>query len=174
MNEFGILINANTLQFERILSGTKEEVWEYLVDDHKRSLWFAGGPADLVPDGKMELIFNNSRLSGISEPVPDKYKEYADGFKSFAIILKVKKPDLLEIKWEEGIVRFELEQLSEGNTKLTLAHEKLKEGKEYKIGTLAGWHTHLNILVDRIAGNEVKGFWAVHMGLEKEYDKLLE
>ena len=174
MNEFGKLINANTLQFERILPGTKDQVWEYLVDDHKRSLWFAGGPTDLVPEGKMELIFNNSQFSEVPDPIPDKYKDYRVGFKSYATIQEVRKPDLLVIAWEEGVIRFELTEFSAGNVKLTLTHERLKEDKEYRIGTLAGWHTHLNILVDRLNDNKVKGFWKVHMELEEAYDKLLQ
>lgn len=173
MNEFGKLINGNTLEFKRILPGSLEQVWEYIVDDHKRSLWFAGGPTDLAPEGKMDLIFNNSQLSEIPDPTPDKYKDFGDGFKSIATILEVKKPYLLVIDWE-GIVRFELAELSEGKIELTLTHEKLQDGKDYRIGTFAGWHTHLNILVDRFNRNQVKGFWQVHMQLEKEYGKRLD
>ena len=173
MNEFGKLIDAHTLQFERTLPGTKEQVWEYLVDDHKRSLWFAGGPTDLVVNGKMELIFNNSQFSEVTDPTPDKYQDYGDGFTSQATILEIQPPDLLVIEWEEGLIRFELEDLYANRVKLTLTHERLQDAKEYRVGTFAGWHTHLNILEDRLSGHEVKGFWKVHMKLEEEYDKLL-
>ncbi len=174
MNEFGKLIDAQTLHFERILSGTRDQVWEYLVDYQKRSLWFAGGPTDLVSGGKMELIFRNSQFSKDPEPTPEKYKEYGDGFRSFATILEFEKPELLVIEWEEAIVRFQLVEVSVGQTKLTLTHENLKDDKKYRVGTFAGWHTHLNILVDRMNGNEVRGFWKVHMRLEEEYEKLLD
>ncbi|MEM1406878.1 MAG: SRPBCC family protein [Bacteroidota bacterium] len=174
MNEFGKLIDGNTLQFKRILPGTLEQVWEYLVDDRKRSLWFAGGPTELKPNGKMDLIFNNSQFSDTPDPTPDKYKDVGDGFKSTATILEVKKPVLLVIDWEGGNVKFELSRLSEGNIELTLTHEKLPEDREYRIGTFAGWHTHLNILFDRLNSNKVKGFWTVHMQLEEEYGKRLD
>ena len=174
MNEFGKLMDGNTLEFKRILNGSLEQVWDYLVDDHKRSLWFAGGPTDLKPNGKMDLIFNNSQFSEIHDPTPDKYKDFGDGFKSTATILEIRKPDLLVIDWEGGIVKFELKALSAGNIELTLTHEKLKDDKEYRIGTLAGWHTHLNILHDRLNGNKVKGFWEVHMRLEEEYRERLD
>ena len=174
MNEFGKLIDGNALQFKRTLPGSIEQVWEYLVDDHKRSLWFAGGPTELKPGGNMNLIFNNSKFSDIPDPTPEKYKDYGDGFKSTAIILEVKKPDRLVIDWEGGVVKFELRELSEGNVELTLTHEKLQDDKEYRVGTFAGWHTHLNILVDRLNNNKVKGFWQVHMRLEEEYSKRLD
>ena len=174
MNKFGKLINHNTLQFERILPGTKEQVWEYLVDDHKRSLWFAGGPTDLVPKGRMELIFNNSQFSDEPEPVPEKYKKYGDGYKSYATIVEVKAPELLIIQWEEGLVSFELSEHSEGSIKLILTHEKLPQEKDAKIGTLAGWHGHLDILDHRLKGNKVNGYWSTHMKLEEEYEKMLE
>lgn len=173
MNNYGKLIDSNTLQFERVLPGSRERVWQYLVDAEKRSLWFAGGPTDLSPNGRMELHFHNSTLSEIPDPTPEKYQEYGDGYQSFATILEVKEPELLKIKWEEGLVTFSLEDLGNGETKLTLTHERLQDTDEYKIGTLAGWHTHLDILSDHFHGAEIKGFWKVHMQLEEEYTGLL-
>ncbi len=173
MNEYGKLITPTTLQFERTLPGPIENVWEYLVDDEKRGLWFAGGPTELVPDGKMELVFNNSKFADIDDPTPEKYKDVGDGFKSVAIVAKVEKPNLLVINWEDGTVTFALSELGDGKIKLTLTHEKLSTERDQRIGVLAGWHTHLNILVDRLEGNQVKGFWTVHMDLEEQYGNQL-
>ena len=53
MKNYGKLINASTLEFERILPGPIQTVWEYLVDADKRALWFAGGATDLRPYGTM-------------------------------------------------------------------------------------------------------------------------
>jgi hypothetical protein len=39
----------------------------------------------------------------------------------------------------------------------------------FRVG--AGWHTHLEILADRLEGKEPQGFWKVHMPLEEEYEK---
>ncbi len=170
---YGKLIENNTLQFERLLPGPIEKVWEYLVDDQKRGLWFAGGPTNLQPGGEMKLIFNNSQLGGTHESVPEKYKEFGDGFTSIATIVEISAPNKLVINWENGIVTFELEQ-HEGKVKLTLTHEKLPTDPEQQIGTFAGWHTHLNILSDQL--NEVKsnGFWSLHMKLEDEYSNLIK
>ena len=173
MDSYGKLIAKDTLQFKRILPGPIERVWEYLVDDEKRGKWFAGGPTDLVPDGKMELIFHNSTLSASPDPTPDKYKDFGDGFKSFATIVKVEKPTLLVINWEDGVVSFELKEQAQGKVKLTLTHEKLQKEKEYRVGVFAGWHTHVDILTDILEGREVQGFWKAHMKLEEEYSELV-
>ena len=149
MEKYGKLIDKTTLQFERILPGTPEHIWEYLVDGEKRALWFAGGPTELIPNGKMDLLFKNSKFSKVPDPAPEKYKEYADGFKSSATILEFKEPHRLVIDWEGGLVTFTLEELNEGKVKLTLTHERLQDSNEYRVGTLAGWHTHLDILHDR-------------------------
>ena len=174
MNEYGKLIAPTTLLFERIVPGTLEHVWEYLVDDEKRGKWFAGGPTHLVPGGKMELHFFNSKLSSTPDPTPEKYIEYGDGHKSEAEVVEFEKPKLLLIKWEDGLVKFELEKYEENKVKLSLTHEKLQNTKEYRVGVLAGWHTHLNILSDILNNLEIKGFWTVHMRLEGEYEAILE
>lgn len=169
MNEYGKLIDKSTLQFVRILPGPIERIWEYLVDDSKRGQWFAGGPTDLSEGGEMKLVFNNSQLGSPSQETPDKYKEFGDGYESIAIVKESKAPTLLVINWENGIVKFELNDLEDGNVKLTLTHEKLSENFDERVGVFAGWHTHLNILQHLANGSDAPGFWGVHMGLEDEY-----
>lgn len=172
MDTYGKLIRPDTLQFERIVPGPIERVWEYLTDSKKRGLWFASGELEMKKGGVMHLVFNNSQLSDPPDPAPQKYQEFGDGFKSQATVIKCQPPTQLVIHWEDGIVSFELEEL-EDKVKLTLTHEKLQETKEYRIGTFAGWHTHLDILVDRMNDRSPQGFWKVHMPLEDEYSRLL-
>ncbi len=167
MNKYGVLIDSTTLQFERLLPGPIERIWEYLTDGDKRALWFAGGPTDLNAGGAMKLIFNNSKLSNPPDSTPEKYKEFGDGFVSEAKVLKCEPHTLFVIEWE-GVVKFELEPHGD-QIRLTLTHEKLKDDQEARVGTLAGWHTHLNVLDDRLNDVEPKGFWSVHMPLESEY-----
>lgn len=167
MNKYGALIEPTTLQFERLLPGPLERVWEYITDGEKRALWFAGGPTDLTAGGSMKLIFNNSQFSSPPDPTPAKYEAYGDGHVSEATVLKCEPQHLFVIEWE-GVVTFELEEVNE-KVKLTLTHSKLPETKDAIVGTLAGWHTHLNILEDRMQEKAPKGFWKVHMPLEEEY-----
>lgn len=173
MGKYGKLIDSTTLQFERTLPGPIERVWEYLVDGEKRALWFAGGLTDLSPNGNMEFHFNNSKFSSVPDPTPEKYSEYADGSKSLATIVQYEEPYLLVFNWEEGLITFKLEELNNDQIKFTLTHERLQDSKEYRVGTLAGWHTHLDILHDHLNNLEIKSFWTVHMKLESEYEDRL-
>lgn len=173
MNNYGELLDQNTLKFTRLLPGKVERVWEYLTDGELRSKWFAGGPLDLSTGGTMELHFDHSRLSDQDDPIPEKYQDMKDGTKSSATVLKVEKPHLFVIDWEGGVVTFQLEQIKDNEVLLTLTHERLRDSTEYRVGVLAGWHTHLDILVDVISGNAPKGFWSVHMPLEEEYAEKL-
>lgn len=168
MSKYGELTTPTTLEFERIMPGPIERVWEYLTDEKKRGLWFAGGPTNLSPKGEMKLVFHNSTLSSTPDPTPEKYKDFGDGFESIAIVRKAERPHLLVLEWE-GIVTFKLEKLND-KVKLTLTHENLQQTKEAKVGTLAGWHTHLDILVDLMNERAPKGFWSIHMVLEQEYE----
>lgn len=169
MDKYGKLINDHTLRFERLLPGPIEKVWEYLTDKNKRGLWFAGGETNLQPKGEMKLVFHNSRLGTPSEPTPEKYKDFGDGFESLAIVQVSEPPHLLVLEWE-GLVTFKLEKQGD-QVKLTLTHENLQQSKDALVGTLAGWHTHLDILVDRMSNRDPKGFWSVHMGFEQEYEE---
>ncbi|WP_421879869.1 SRPBCC family protein [Marinoscillum sp.] len=173
MNSYGELINQNTLQFKRKLPGTVDRVWEYLVDPELRQKWFAGGPVNLKSGGIMELHFDHAKFSDQHDPIPDKYQNMESGSKSEATVLRVEKPNLLVINWEEGIVTFKLEQVAANEVLLTLTHERLQDSMDYRIGVLAGWHTHLDILVDVISGLSVRPFWNQHMSLEDEYEQKL-
>lgn len=167
MNKYGKLVNDHTLLFERMLPGPIEKVWQYLTDEKKRGLWFAGGNTNLQSGGEMKLVFHNSRLGTPSEPTPEKYKDFGDGFESTAIVQTSEAPHLLVLEWE-GLVTIKLEEQGD-QVKLSLTHENLKQTKDALVGTLAGWHTHLDILVDRMGQIEPKGFWSAHMRFEQEY-----
>ncbi|MEP1032390.1 SRPBCC family protein [Ekhidna sp.] len=167
MNKYGKLVAPTTLQFERLLPGPIERVWDYLTDAEKRAKWFCGGSTGLSPEDEIKFIFYNSQLGSPTKPTPEKYKDYGDGFESKAVVIRSEKPNLFVIEWE-GVVTFAL--IEDGEmVKLTLTHEKLQDLKETRVGTLAGWHTHLDILVDQLNNRESKGFWSTHMDFEDEY-----
>ena len=172
MNKHGKLIAPNTLQFERLLPGPIELVWELITDAEKRSKWFCGGTSSNQSGEEIKFVFNNSQLGSPPETTPEKYTEFGDGFESMAIVIKSEKPHLFVMQWE-GIVTFELEE-KEAMVKLTLTHEKLQDSKETRVGTLAGWHTHLDILAEVLNDKTPKSFWSSHMAFEVEYDKMVE
>lgn len=170
MNKYGKLIEDYTLQFERILPGPIERVWKYLTDADKRALWFAGGKMDNHPGGNIEYQFNHDRLSPEEEVIPEKYKDLEGGMTSMADVLTYDAPHLLVIGWEGGEVTFKLEELGD-QVKLTLTHSNLNRDKDARIGTFAGWHTHLDILTDRLNGIDPKAFWKAHTRMEEEYSE---
>lgn len=172
MNTYGELITPTTLRFERTLPGPIDRVWEYITNAEKRSKWFCGGTTGLNAGDSINFVFQNSQLGSPPEPTPEKYKEYGDGFVSEAVVLKAVKPSLFVIEWE-GKVTFELAEEGE-MVKLILTHENLADSVDARIGTLGGWHTHLDILVEVVQGIEPKSFWPVHMALEKEYEQRLQ
>ncbi|MEM8895818.1 MAG: SRPBCC family protein [Bacteroidota bacterium] len=168
MEREGKLLDNRTLQFVRMLPGPIDRVWEYITDAEKRSKWFCGGSSGLAEGDKFKFVFHNSQLGSPPEPTPRKYAEYGDGFESEAVVVKAVKPHLFVIEWE-GVVTFRLEEHDE-QVKLTLTHEKLADSKESRVGTLAGWHTHLDILGEVLNDRVPNSFWSAHMAQEKAYD----
>src|SRR5690349_14418067 len=73
--DFGAVVSADTVRFERILPGSLDRVWSYLVDPEKRGKWLAGGAIEPRVGGVAELRFQNGTLT--SEPAPDRYKKYS-------------------------------------------------------------------------------------------------
>lgn len=170
MDKHGKLLTPTSLQFERLLPGPIERVWEYLTDVDKRSKWFTGGTSTLETGGTIEFVFNNDQLSKPKDSPPKKYEEFGDVFVSQAKVIESEAPHLLVIEWE-GVVTFKLESKG-ADVMLILTHEKLQDDNEKRIGTIAGWHTHLNILSEQMAGKEHEGgFWTTHMILEEQYKK---
>lgn len=173
MEKYGKLIGGNTLVFERVLPGPIDRVWKYIVDSEKRGKWFASGQLEPYPGGKMDLIFSNSQLSNAPDPTPEKYKEFGDGFVSQATVLAIDPPKKLSIDWENGIITFELQEQEGDEVKLTLTHEKLHEDRDQRLGAMAGWHVHLEILEDQLNARNSTGFWTNHLAMEREYDRRL-
>lgn len=170
---YGEMIETETIRFERLLPGPIERVWEYLTDSGKRGTWLASGKMEPQVGGSVELIFNHKNLSPKADPIPDKYKDFGEVSTMQGTVTNYDPPNLLSYTWgeKEGYyseVTFELHE--EGNqVRLVLTHRKLGDDPEQLLGIAAGWHTHLNILLDRLEGVVPNGFWSVHMALEEEY-----
>ncbi len=54
--------------------------------------------------------------------------------------------------------------------RLVLAHRRIGS-REDMPGSLAGWHTHLEILFDVMAGEQPQPFWRRHTRYESEYQE---
>ncbi len=173
MNRYGSVIAPRTVRFERLLPGPIERVWSYLTDPEKRGTWLAKGNMDLRVDGSVELIFHNNQLTGRDEKAPPKYAQYGGEIHMSGRVIACEPPRLLTYTWAENFgeaseVTFELEPQGK-NVLLTLTHRKLG-GRKDMLSVSGGWHTHLDILADRLEGREPAPFWATHKKLESEYE----
>ena len=178
MNSYGSYIEQGTIRFVRVLPGPVERVWEYLTDGEKRGEWLAGGEMELRVGGRVELIFNHKNITPHDETPPEKYKEMDDESRLYGTITKLNPPKLLAYTWEEpsapeSEVTFELQEEGE-QVRLTLTHRNLGSDRDVLTGVGGGWHTHLDIMVDKLNGREPQPFWDKHMRLEEEYGKKLD
>jgi len=168
---YGRLIADAEVRFERLLPGPIEMVWEFLVDSEKRGQWLASGPMELKPGGTVELRFRHRDLSPHQAPAPERYKEMdAAGHLAHERVLRVEPPRLLSLSWGDSDVTFEL--FREGDkVRLVLTHRRLS-GREMMVQTAGGWHTHLDILVERAHGRTSLSFWTMFGDIENEYEML--
>ena len=174
MNEYGVLTEPNTVKIERLLPGPIERVWSYLTESDKRGKWLSFGDMDLRVGGRVEHVFNNSALTRNDEPPPAKYAQLGGEVRMHGIITAAEPPRLLSYTWAGDFatgseVRFEL--MPKGDKVLLVVTHRRLGGHDELISVSAGWHTHLDILADRLSGREPPGFWTTHTRLEAEYER---
>jgi len=175
MSDYGIVPEAGTVRFERVLPGPIERVWAYLTDPEKRGKWLASGPMELRVGGAVELRFRHADLSPHQEKTPERYKSYENGTSLRGRITRCDPPRLLSYTWGEGTddseVTFELTPQG-GDVRLVLMHRRLS-GRAATVNVAGGWHTHLAVLVDHLSGREPRPFWSTHARIEGEYERRL-
>ena len=174
MSDHGVIVERGTVQFERLLPGPIERVWSYLTESEKRRTWLAAGEMDLRVGGRVEHVFDNARLSADGDGPPAKYAEHAGESRMHGTITACDPPRLLAYTWNEAgdgesEVRFELTSRG-AKVLLSLTHRRLA-GRDVVVSVSGGWHTHLDILADRLAGQEPSSFWSTHTRLEAEYEE---
>ena len=175
VEEYGIALETGTVRLERMLPGPMEQVWAYLTESEKRGKWFASGPMELRPGGKIELHFHNSTLAPADEATPERFQQY-EGMISSGRVVRCEPPHLLVFNWIEapGVeseVTFELAD-RDGEVLLVLTHRRLPNRSEM-VSVASGWHAHLGVLIDQLSGREPRQFWSRIERLEAEYDKRL-
>jgi uncharacterized protein YndB with AHSA1/START domain len=173
---YGVVTGPGEMRFERLLPGPIERVWEFLTDSGKRALWLAGGEMEQREGGKLELHFLHSSLSPDDERVPERYRQFENGAINHCTVTRYEPPRRLSLDWEEGggehsEVSIVLTPKGD-HVLLTLTHRRLLT-REMMVDVAAGWHTHLGILTDRLAGLDPKPFWSAHERLEGEYERRL-
>lgn len=179
MSDYGVVLDASTIRFERVLPGPIERVWEFLTDPVQRSKWFAGGPVEPRVGGKLELLFKHRNLMTTDEPVPEKYKDVTDKGVTFeSKVTRWEPPRVLAFTFsepKEGVepaeVTFEL--TSEGkNVRLVLTHRRISSRDEM-VDVSGGWHLHLGMLAAKLEGRLPEPIWATHANLAAAYARLI-
>lgn len=176
MNEFAVATGRDAVRIERVLPGPIERVWSYLTESELRRKWLASGPMELHVGGAVSLHFQHSELSPVAEPVPKKYESMRDGHDMKGRITQCDPPRLLSYTWgeasgDESEVSFELTP-QRNDVLLVVTHRRLAT-RDDMISVAGGWHTHLDILADRLHGRTPPGFWSAHAKIEDEYRRRL-
>lgn len=172
MSDYGIVTEAGAVRFERLLPAPPDRVWAYLTDSKLRRTWFAGGEMELWPGGGLTLVFRNSELAPDGEAMPEKFRKY-EGMESQGRVLRAEPPRLLVFEWfEESGPPSEVELALEprgAQTLLTLTHRRLAS-RDAMVDVSGGWHLHLDVLEDVLAGRGRRPFWAANARYAEEYE----
>ncbi len=166
----GIITEAGSIVFDRLLPGPIERVWAFLTDSEKRGRWLATGPMDEHVGGKVELFFRHKDLSIVHEATPERYNAIEEGATLRCGVTACKKPHLLSYLWGDDGSEVTFELKPEGTqVRLTLTHRRLPNRKE-SISVASGWHTHLGLLIDRLANESPRAFWTTYEKLYRDYE----
>lgn len=137
-----------TLVLVRELRHAPEKVWQALTDPAQLREW-----APFDADGSLATAGATVKLSTVGGPQTQV---------SETTVRRAEAPRVLEYKWGDGDIRWELEAVGSG-TRLTLW---TNIGRRYIAMGAAGWHICLDVLdhllggtpIGRIAGSEAMKF----------------
>ena len=172
MSDYGVVTEARTVRFERVMPGPIERVWSYLTESDKRGRWLASGDMELRVGGRVELKFHHAELSANVGPTPERFKQYEAGHTSVGRITRCDPPRLLSFTWgdtNDSEVTFELTPRG-ADVLLVVTHRRLRDRAEM-LGAAGGWHAHLDVLVNNLSGRKDGPFWSTVTGVEHEYEK---
>ena len=176
MSEYGELLDENTVRFERLLPGPIERVWSYLTESDKRAKWLCAGDVETSVDGHVDMHFHNVTLSSDEDiPRPEKYRDRPEKMSFIGKVTRCEPPRILHHTWEFGDelseVCYELEE-KDDKVRLVLTHKRL-ETSDTVLSVSAGWHTHLNLLVDILEESNPRPFYRMQTQYEGEYSERL-
>ena len=169
-DDYGALIEPATVKIQRLLPGPVERVWAYLTDSDLRKRWLAAGVMELKPGAPFELVWRNSELT---DPPGERPPGFGEEHRLKSRIIEVDPPRKLTFAWhDDGEVSMTLEP--EGDKALlTVVHRRLPDRKT-TVGVSAGWHAHLGVLADVLAGRKPEPFWPFLTRLRADYDRRLQ
>jgi uncharacterized protein YndB with AHSA1/START domain len=123
-----------TLVLVRQLRHSPRKVWSALTDPAQLREW-----APFDADGNLGIEGTTVKLNTVGTPVP---------IISETIIKRAVEPEVLEFRWGDGDLRWELEDFG-GGTRLTLWHNI---DRRYISMGAAGWHICFDVLDQALSG----------------------
>jgi uncharacterized protein YndB with AHSA1/START domain len=123
-----------TLVLVRQLRHSPAKVWRALTDPAQLHEW-----APFDADRNMGIAGSTVKLNAVGAPTP---------FTSETRIKRADEPNVLEYRWGDGDLRWELEDFG-GGTRLTLWHNI---DRRYISMGAAGWHICLDVLDHALGG----------------------
>ena len=163
---YGVLTEPATLTIQRMLPGPIERVWAYLTESDLRRKWLAAGEMEMKVGAPFELVWRNSELT---DPPGKRPEGFGEEHRMQSEITELDPPRKLAFTWgKSGGVSMELEPRGE-RVLLTVIHRRLPD-RGMMVGVSTGWHTHLDMLAARLAGEEPEPFWDGFIRLRKDYD----
>lgn len=171
MSDYGVVLESGAVRFERLLPGPIERVWAFLTEGDKRARWFCGGETDPRVGGAVALFFKHSQIT--DEPPPDSARRMNDeGNLMTGTVTAWEPPHRFAFNWvgmgePDSDVEFELSEAGD-KVRLVLTHRRLAT-KSRMAMVSSGWHLHLDLLENQLAGTKPRGFWSLHEGLQADY-----
>jgi uncharacterized protein YndB with AHSA1/START domain len=126
-----------TLVLVRDLPHAPAKVWKALTEPEQLREW-----APFDSDRNLGVV-GTAKLSAVGAPTP---------FVSETQVKRADAPRALEYQWGGGDIRWELEPLGSGGTRLTLWHNI--DRRFISMGA-AGWHICLDVLERLVAGHPI-------------------
>lgn len=126
-----------TLVLVRQLRHSPQTVWSALTDAAQLREW-----APFDADANLGIAGTTVKLSTVGTPVP---------MISETVIKRAVEPKVLEFRWGDGDLRWELEDF-DGGTRLTLWHNI---DRRYISMGAAGWHICFDVLDQALSGTPI-------------------
>lgn len=178
MDNFGTLVNLQTVVFERLLPGPIERVFAFLTDEDKRKLWFTTGVMPTRVGERFGMHWQHANYSPNKSAPPDSMKDMdAKGHSDTFVLLAYEPPHRLAYTFGEGkfgpdkATEVEFRLKPEGDqVRLTLTHTKVPD-RGYALGVSRGWHSHLDVLEYQLKGETPPAFWDIWRKYDGAYEK---
>lgn len=172
MNEsYGTVPAQGTVHLQRLMPADIQTLWSYLTESEKCAQWLNTINAPFKEGGSYDVTFDNNKLTG--EPTPE---EFGTGcHDASGKILVFDPPKTLSYTWKMGetdtVVLFELTPQGD-RTLLSVTHSNLP-ARSTMLNVASGWHTHIDLLISKLARKKPGPFWALFMKLKSEYERII-